>query len=60
MPAESSVNPVLIVGERNIALETELQELEEAIPAREVKRDQNIGFAASKEKEPLQEWQHVD
>tara|TARA_B100001063_G_scaffold126187_1_gene117913 strand:+ start:1624 stop:3840 length:2217 start_codon:yes stop_codon:yes gene_type:complete len=48
---ESSVNPVLIVGERNIELETELQELEEAIPAKEVKRDQDIGFAASKEKE---------
>ena len=48
---ESSVSPVLIVGERNIELETELQRLEEAIPAKEVKRDQNIEFAASKEKE---------
>lgn len=48
---ESSVNPVLIVGERNIELETELQGLEETIPAKEVKRDQDIGFAASKEKE---------
>ncbi|HIF9151668.1 TPA: AAA family ATPase [Photobacterium damselae] len=48
---ESSVSPVLIVGERNIKLETELQGLEVAIPAKEVKRDQNTGFAASKEKE---------
>ncbi|MGR3172116.1 AAA family ATPase [Vibrio vulnificus] len=48
---ESSVSPVLIVGERNIELETELQRLEEAIPAKEVKRDQNIEFAAGKEKE---------
>ncbi|MCL2914906.1 AAA family ATPase [Shewanella corallii] len=48
---ESSVSPVLIVGERNIELETELQALEDSIPAKEAERDQNIGFAASKEKE---------
>lgn len=48
---ESSVSPVLIVGERNIELETELKGLEEAIPAKEAKRDQNTEFAASKEKE---------
>ncbi|MGX9522655.1 AAA family ATPase [Vibrio mediterranei] len=48
---ESSVNPVLIVGERNIDLENELQELESAIPAKEQARENNSKSATDKEKE---------
>ena len=48
---ESSVNPVLIVGESNIDLEKELQELESAIPAKEQERDYNSKSATDKEKE---------
>jgi wobble nucleotide-excising tRNase len=48
---ESSVNTVLIVGERNIDLEKELIELEAAIPAKEQERDNNSKSANDKEKE---------
>lgn len=48
---ESSVNPVLIVGERNIDLEKELIELEAAIPAKEQERENNSKSANDKEKE---------
>lgn len=48
---ESSVNPVLIVGERNIDLENEIQELEAAIPAKEQERENNSKSATDKEKE---------
>ncbi|WP_037410130.1 AAA family ATPase [Shewanella fidelis] len=48
---ESSVNPVLIVGERNIDFEIELQELEAAIPAKEQERENNLKSANDKEKE---------
>ncbi len=48
---ESSVNPVLIVGERNIDLEKELIELEAAIPTKEQERDINSKSVNDKEKE---------
>ncbi|EOW2077176.1 AAA family ATPase [Vibrio mimicus] len=48
---ESSVSPVLIVGERNIDLENELQELESAIPAKEQERENNSKSATDKENE---------
>lgn len=48
---ESSVNPVLIVGEKNIELEEELKQLEKAISIKEKERSDNIEFAEKKEKE---------
>ncbi|MCK2888540.1 AAA family ATPase [Escherichia coli] len=48
---ESRVNPVLIVGERNIDLEHELQVLELAISAKKQEYEKNLNFATNKEKE---------
>ncbi|PSU71439.1 hypothetical protein C9J22_06530 [Photobacterium phosphoreum] len=49
--SESSVNSVLIVGEKNIELEEELKQLEETIPAKEKERDNNSKLALNKERE---------
>ncbi|MZI93040.1 AAA family ATPase [Vibrio sp. CAIM 722] len=48
---ESSVSPVLIVGERNIDLENEIQELEAAIPNKEQERIKILESKNNKEKE---------
>ncbi|ANU35652.1 AAA family ATPase [Vibrio scophthalmi] len=49
---DSSVNPVLIVGEPNIELETELKRIEDVdIPAKELERDQHKKSADDKQAE---------
>ena len=49
---DSSVNPVLIVGEPNIELEVELKRIEEVdVPAKELERDQHKKSAYAKQGE---------
>lgn len=49
---DSSVNPVLIVGEPNIELEAELKRIEEVdVPAKELERDKHQKSATDKQAE---------